>query len=655
MRALAKVTLVAGGMLLLVALCTQSFRGSESSARPLDESRPQSSQVTPGDGAQTSLTQQDSRTQGVPEPTAEPVSPGPRAGVELRFRLKTDTGDWDSTGEGKVLAMWDPSVAGRAELVIKDGSAWLPETVASSGTSLSLQFLKLELHGRRAEPFEERTIVQCPGRVDVDCRYRVTMIRAFSGEDRVECTDLTLCASGGMNQELFVMPACNADGQPFGVLREHASSPLILDDKEGTKVYFLRAPDTAWKRIGVDHNSPGTYRVLLKPGGDASFQLAPLGTPHQSVMRLRLYSASKETFASEARGDLLLSPEGRSTATGLPSGSWLVRPEYGRLGELKLVFGEAAFEVRTGEQTSVSVEVHQMPPQESAAHVHGVLHFQPGVVLPHGELTLRSKDPWSPRSLRPPVFALSSLARAPGLEHSLLWDAGSVPPGDYVLELCSLQAAKDVRVEPSTEQRVDVDLRGLENVSVRAIDSRTRAPIALRRLGCRALDGDARLAGLFYSVDVASAQALDPIQLCLRPGRYRLSFESPDFPSTGRDVVFQSGGEPLVFEVESQRLPTSQVSVTLRCEGVLYPADPAWWHALTVGDSLGERVTPSLGTRSSGFSNLGSGGDLRFVDMEGPVRIVFPPLDDFEPIPPAEVTLSASRKAEVRIDLVSSF
>ncbi|MEO6708011.1 MAG: hypothetical protein ABI054_11575 [Planctomycetota bacterium] len=653
MRALAKVMLVAGSILLLVVLCTQSFRDSGDSARALEERRPQSPQViAPGEGEQTSLTQQDSRTLVAAPQSAAPSDPGPRNAVELRFRLQTETGDWDSTGDGKVVALWD--VVGRAELVITEGSAWLPESATSSATSLSLQLFRLELHGRRAEPFQERTLVQGPGRVDVDCRYRVTTIRAFSGEDRAECTDLTLCASGGMNQDLFVMPACNAEGHPLGVLREHAPSPLLLDDKEGTRVYFLRAPETAWKRIGVDHNSPGTYRVLLKPGGDASFQLAPLGTPHQSLMHLRLYPVQVDVIsAGEVLGDFQLSSEGRSAVTGLPSGSWRVRAEVGRLGEMTLIFGEAAFEVRAGERTDVTVNVHQMPPQESAAHVHGVLQFRQGVVLPPGELTLRSKDSWSPRSLRPPAFALSSLAHVPGAENALVWDAGSVPPGDYVLELRSLLAAMDVRVEPVIDQRIDFDLRELENVSMCAVDSRTRAPIALNHLTCQALGSDRRLGA--FRFDIASARALDPFQLCLRPGPYRFWVELPDCPTAAREVVFHSRDELLIVEVEPQPSSNGHVSVSLRCDGVLYPVEPAWWRAVTVSDSLGERVMPTrTAPRASGFSYLGSSAELRF-EMEGPVRIEFPPLADFEPIPPVEVNLSAGHKPEVRVDLVSAF
>lgn len=600
----------------------------------------------------------------LPEPVSSrtsvtlPTQPGPSTeeakGVHLQFRLQVPGQPRQDHCDGKVRAVWKGTNPGRANLDIRKGIALLP-TAGISDRDWTYLF-SLELDGAPADVVSERTWLNGVEPVIVDCVPRASTIRAFSGTPPIECEGLTLCGSSGFESEELSLPSYRGvGGVPLKVLKENVASPILLENRDGTHAYWIRTSGSAWKRVGVDHDSPGEYRVFLHEGGAAQIAVNPISAAGIDGLRLRLYSRGEGgSWSDRAQAECVPTVDGVVKLNGLGVGEWRVRAEVGNRDSSPAILGENSFTVMAREETLAIVEVTPFRKEESLARLSGLLVLPPELERPEMTLMIYAQESWNSRYSRPITLPLRTLQPRLGVANALEWDAGTLPEGKYRLDLSQVQVSREFALQAGAIHTELVDLVDVEQYSVHVMDEATQLPADLVQMQYKRLDGVDR-GGIAHAASVSRPFSAEPFTLLLRPGRYRFNCRTSDGGEMQGEAALSPGVNVVVVEIARQVVLRSQLELVLQCGSVRWPIDEGWWKAITFQDATRQVTRPEV-TRliSTGMSQL-FGRCVFTLQTEGLVTIIFPELDGFEPIAPVEISVSTTEKAVLPIELVQSF
>ena len=169
-----------------------------------------------------------------------------------------------------VKVFWPGIEMGPPSISINDGLGFLPDFPSGAVRPQYLQFRSLQLNGKPANVIPGTVSIAGQKRVTIDCEYRISQISVFDEAGISELSGLTLCESGSWAAQGQDLPFQDAEGQVRGPIGTNLFSPITLQDKSGTHIYFVSAPGYAWSKVPVDHETPGGYRVRLRRGGRAS-------------------------------------------------------------------------------------------------------------------------------------------------------------------------------------------------------------------------------------------------------------------------------------------------------------------------------------------------------------------------------------------------
>lgn len=619
---------------------------------PVDHSRPAPWDPPPGDVATDSTIAPVSDASPRRSFVEEELGPRALGGTRLHFRLRTEEGNWDEVANGTAKVFWDGMAIPPQPLLIEHGRSLLPAHLGEAQTGDPIGIISLVLNGRPANVIAERTPIKDRTNVSVECQYRVSVIRVYSGNPAVECTNVTLCSCTGWEAELYGLPIQDLAGDPVGTLLAHVPSPIVLEDKNGTQVYFVRAPGQAWRKVAVDHDSPGEHRVLLRSGGDVRVTvMASAGLPDGVKLRVSRGPGSDPmtTVAAEANASVTVP----TMITGLGEGDWVIRAELGMPNSSPLILAEAPFVVVPGETADVSLQISK-PVVVNSGHLHGLVVYAPDQETPSGSIVIKAIDSWNPQFRQPFELEIAKLERSPLGPAVLAWRAGVVFPGKYRIEVRSAQLGRLIEIESGADRFEVLDVSDAAVFSVAVREKGTGRPIHVQSMVYRRIGGvDGNCTG--YSVPSQKLQPFQPVPLSVRPGLYRFSIVDVEGRRWKQELELTAGSPEMVLYAEQEIFQKLSIACTLECDGVRWPVDDGWWDAVSLKNAKGEVVEPlSVRKMSTGLSQIFA--RCTFVlGVEEQITMTFPSLDGFATIDPIVVSPTGAPVLHVPILLGHSF
>jgi hypothetical protein len=510
-----------------------------------------------------------------------------------------------------------------------------------------LEFDFLRLDRRRARAVQSPVPYPSGDELTVDCEYLPgTRLNILSRQDGSHAEKVQLVIGEGSVECALTIPLRGAQARMQGGL----SSPIDLDDQDGTQVYFVRTLGSAWARVAIDHEGSGERTVFLWPGGGVEFQVHARQIDPST--RLRVYPTDVDGASlAEPIAECGVAPDGRAVLEGLREGDWEVRAELGPGEHDAAVLGTRRFVIVRGQTSRVEVPLAEAPTPEEPVRVHGVILVPEPIEDVRCALSLEAQAPWQPEGNDPRSVPLAQMSSEPGAPLALSWDAGLLTPGTWKAQIRCVQWAEPWQIEPGRENFLLIDLSDLRRTFVQVVDRHTLAPVPVRELLYRRTNPSAASArsGMIW---LEPADALSPILLQAIPGPYLFQITTVGSDRTFVEVPDLGGAEGLQLAVDTTAPGTASVSLKLRSHGAPVPMKRSWWSRVEFRDGVGRRIEPVR--RSFLMTGLvfGDSSMPTFVlPRSGPVRILFPPAEDFREIVPLTATVSPGETVELTVEL----
>jgi hypothetical protein len=596
------------------------------------------------------------------EPTrTELASAAPPAwdgSLKIHFRARSEDGSWDSDGDGRAVVLWDRQHKwGLWTVQIQGGVGVLPPKEEKQAQRERLEFDFVRLGGRRARVLDQPVAYPAGPDLTVDCEYLPSCeLVVYEGPGQVHATGLQLALAADFREAELLLPIHMAASGPAQAIGSGLSSPITLEDRDGTIVYFVRNEVSAWSRIAVDHETPGTRYVHLRPGGRVEFTV--YANSIRPEMRLRIFELGDDLGSARSPSAVCtLTPEGKGFIDGMGVGSWEVRAELGNAERGKPVLGWQAFSITAGATSEVALRLMDPPTPPELVRVTGEILLSEQVSTSplwkslSLSFSLDAQDPWSPEFGPQRYVGHDKMRIDPSDHRRVLWDAGQLTPGPWLADLGRFMLCESWSIEPGKDNHFVIDLTDLRTIRFRVVERESRNPVPLDELYY------SRMRDHFCSTRTATLRPSreDPVgEVTLRAleGAYTLEFIAKS--SEQRQVLELSSlgqGNELV-EVEFSSEPPSSILVTLHSQGSSIPLPSAWWRQVRFAQRDGKEVRPiswSMGGSGQAFHQFRT--EFRFAE-NGPVEIRFPPTDEFLELPPATVELVAGETSQLEIDLV---
>ena len=581
--------------------------------------------------------------------------PDAESGLRIRFRARAEDGSWDSAGDGRATAYWNRTHKwGRGHLDITGGVAVLHPQLSREAPREWLELDHVRLDGRRAVATGGPWRYPSGGELTVDCEYLpASILVVYEGPERAHGRGLQLAVADGFPGWDLAVPIYRAPAGPTGQIGADLSSPIVLDDRDGTIVYFVRSERSAWSRVAIDHETPGTRTVALRPGGRVELTvIARTLSPHT---RLRIFGSVPSGVDSTPSALCFLDEEGRGFVDGLREGSWEVRAEVGSANWDNPVLASRQFTVVADRTTLVELVLADPPALPAPVHVHGEV-FLPEPVLAtyiasgHFILQLDAEDPWAPEYGHARFVPLTEGRRDARDANRLLWDAGRLTPGPWKAQLRCVQWCEAWTIEPERENVLTIDLGELRTTRLQLVDRRTAAPVPIEELLYLRTSGPGCKPGNAF-LRPARGEAADVLSLQAIEGAYWFEIEEKD---SGRRMSLEVAtlGPPGGLQVvEFSSTPSATVSLALNSGETSVPMPGSWWRRVEFRRADGQPAAPTrFAFGGTGISSDATNAQFTFA-LEGLVEIRFPPAEDFLDLAPATIDLVADETSSLTVEL----
>ncbi len=593
------------------------------------------------------------------EPAARMPVDGGSAGnlsrpIELLFRLQVGEAGWDEHANGSVLAYWQGITTPPPMLSINDGLAVLPTLPSGSERRDYLQFIELRLNEQPANVIMDRTVVGNQTRVVVDCHPRISTIRVFGADNGTELAGITLCESGSWKEQVLEAPTQDLEGRRAAIMGSNLSSPINLENRDGTHIYFVIADGYAWTRVPVDHDSAGVHRVRLQAGGRVVVTIPPQArTPDGARLRFDRQPLEPSGLAAVCADAPAIS--GRATiVSGLRAGDWRARVEIGDPGTGALVLGETPFSIVAGGTTEVTIDFSKQSPSTQLLNLSGLLILPADQGVPESEFIVRALESWNARYARPTTGQLQGLERTAEPGNVLKWDFGLAQPGPYRLELPALQFGKLLHLDAAFAGIEVIDLSNIEEFSIQVTDRDTGLDVGVGNFVC-SRPGAAEDAVRALVFSVSPDKATEPVKVHVRPGRYTFAItdtQGNKMEATA-DLLSGQGTVPLI--VERKRTQRAEITCILECAGVKWPVGIEWWNRVRISTFDGQIIKPTMFRPTSTGMAQAYARCTFVIDVAADVRLEFPLLDDFNSIEPISVTTDPIAPTVIPVPLAQAF
>ena len=593
--------------------------------------------------------------------TASEAQPAWDGSLRIHFRVRAEDGAWLESEDGRAGVIWDRSqTRGRWTVDIARGVGVLPPGEQGQPTRKQLEFELVRLGGERVSVIAQPVPYPTGPDLTVDCEVlRGTDLVVFDRPGQVQASGLQLVMAAGPNEWNLAVPIHWMPTGPTKTIGKDLASPIALADEDGTTIYFVRSKRSAWSRIAVDHETPGTRYVHLRPGGRVEF------TVHANTLRpetaLRVYEIGPGPgAATEASALSTLSRDGHAFLDGLRVGRWEVRAEFGTAPYGNPSLGSQQFDVTSGDTTQVTLELQNPPAAHERVSVRGeILSSEPidraRLRSQPKFLELTAADPWSPDFGTPKRVALNDMQLDATDPNKLTWDAGKLTPGPWSLQMQTFQYAAMWTVEPERDNDFTIHLDDLKTLRVQVVERASRSPVPLEELEFRRL-GESDSWNLWsdslsFARDDLSGRAV--FQSIEGPYRIELAAKGIEWGLGQRmtlEIPSLSVGNGNL-EVEFSSAFPSTLSVQLRSRGLNVPLPMSWWTGIEFSSPAENKLTP-FRSRMGGpdFSSDPSQGEFLFADG-GTLEIRFPGADEFLAIPSATVQLVPGETSALALEL----
>jgi hypothetical protein len=579
-------------------------------------------------------------------------------GLRIHFRVRAEDGEWNDAEDGRAGVIWDKSqTRGRWTVDITSGVGVLPPKEQGQPARRQLEFELVRLGGKRARVLVQPVPYPEGPELTVDCEYlRGTDLVVFDGSGRVQASGLQLVMAAGPNEWNLAVPIHWMPTGPTKTLGLELASPIALANQDGTTIYFVRSKRSAWSRIAIDHDTPGTRYVHLRPGGRVEFSV------HANTLRpetaLRMYEVGPGPLGStEASALSTLTRDGHAVVDGLRAGRWEVRAELGTAPYGNPSLGAQQFEVTPGGVTQVTLNLQDPPAAHERVSVRGEIVSSEPIDRERFRsqpkfLELAAADPWSPDYGEPKRIPLLGMQPDPADPDKLSWDAGKLTPGPWSARLRTFQYSAMWTVEPERDNDFTIDLADLKTLVVRVLERESRAPVPLEELRfLRVGEPDSWTDSISFTADDPPGRAV--LQAVEGPYRLELAAQGIEWGRAQRmtlEIPSLAVGDG-TLEVEFSSALPSMLSVQVRSRDVNVPLPMAWWNQVEFWRPSGERLAPFRFERggSDGSPDVAQGA-FYFTD-DGMLEVRFPATEEFLALPPATVQLAAAEASLLALEL----
>jgi len=588
--------------------------------------------------------------QDVVRPADEPLDlrqPHLGAGGRLiRFRVKNSVGTWNEPEVGRALIIMRRGVTEtRLFADVSRGEAVIPTDAVEGGPWERLEFGGIQLGDRRAVALNDPISLSNEDPLTVDCEFLpLTRLNVIDGLSHLHATELRLVMTGTHLESKLLVPA--QEGQLIG---NDLTSPIELNDRPGTQVYYVRSPFSAWSRVAIDHDCGGDRTVFLVPGGGVDFDVNCEG-PVRSVY-LRLYGPNDAVSYDNPAAECKPTQTGFAHLDGLEEGNWAVRAELGPASLNAVVLGSGRFSISSGAVARVKLDVQLPQPAEKAVRVSGVV-ITPEPLEDSGcTLALEALEPWRSGIDNSRTIPLTQMEPGNGTE--LRWDAGFLVPGTWNVEVRCVQWGEQWKVEPGRENVFIIDLSDLRHTFVRVLDRTTRVPIPVGQLNYwRANQAEGGAGAGSYSIGPEPGKSSDPISLQSLEGPYRFWVVGQSMGRAEVRTVSLGGPEGLDLLIDSAALDSASLTLMLSSRGTTIPMPNSWWRRVEYWSESGEQITILNRSIRTNSVTVPFGKSVTVELPTGTIEIRFPPTKDFRDILPQTAILQpgASLKLTVEVE-----
>jgi hypothetical protein len=625
--------------------------GEPGAARPKLEERAAS------DSGATLVAVEPGTTRTEPKATSE-VPSAWDGSLRIHFRVRAEDGSWLASEDGRAGVIWDKSqTRGRSTVDIVLGVGVLPPKEEGQALREQLEFELVRLGGKRARVLVQPVPYPEGPELTVDCEYlRGTDLVVFDGPGQVQASGLELVMAAGLNEWSFAVPIHWMPTGPTKTLGRELASPIALANQDGTAIYFVRSTRSAWSRVAIDHDTPGTRYVHLRPGGRVEFTL------HANTLRpetaLRIYALGPgPRAATEASAVSTMTRDGHAFIDGLRAGRWEVRAELGTAYWGNPSLGSQQFDVPAGRTVEVTLNLQDPPAANERVSVRGEIVSSEPIDRERFRsqpkfLELAAADPWSPDYGEPKRIALLDMQADPAAPDRLAWDAGKLTPGPWSARLRTFQYSAMWTVEPERDNDFTIDLADLKTLVVRVVERESRAPVPLAELQfLRVGESDSWTDSISFTRDDPPGRAV--LQAVEGPYRLELAAQGIEWGLAQRmtlEIPSLAVGNGSL-EVEFSSALPSMLSLQVRSRDINVPLPREWWNEVEFWRPSGEKLAPFRFERGgSDGSPDAAQGSFYFTD-DGPLEIRFPGAEEFLAIPPATVQLVPGETSTLALEL----
>ncbi|MCE9593594.1 MAG: hypothetical protein K8S98_05325 [Planctomycetes bacterium] len=405
---------------------------------------------------------------------------------------------------------------------------------------------------------------------------------------------------------------------------ELLASPILLPDRPGTRVAWVRAPGYAWTRFAF-RGTPGSLTIPLSRGADVDVTVrhVSLDAPAPAVL---VYAANTDdsidlvdTVPLAARQ---LVDRTSAVFTGLPAGPliFVVTPYPGarfsgpRLGQVeRFLCG--------GDVQSIEIDLARADATQDQGSIHVIVAPSKwsGALSSSTRVTIERDGLAKERPFDDYITARKS--DDAGRYHSF---APHLLVGDYVVALVPEGAQRRVTVVPGKESVVEfhpdrsahVVLSILHCRDKRAfVDAAVTVRPSLCKRGTSWTDVSPNLAERLYEFDC-------------EPGDYTLHAQWTDRQSATKDVIVASGANR--FELELQPIDLRPIALRAQQVGGEVVLPLLFWECVeirAVDGGGGSCVAMQVNATQVGdFPQLDAAGADFFVDRPGTYEVALPRL-----------------------------